>query len=1482
MNKIKQNISKLTLLVLIFWNFNYILINTSFASKQKTIPNILSVWIPDTNKLKERNKKTDWIIVKFKKSKLDMKSNSSIQVLNNIASSKWLNLDKTFKEKNISLFKLKDKSISLEKTILNFKKDANVESVQANYIYYPTAINSNDTHNNNLWWFDNFWQSVNSQTWTIWADISWNKAINIFSWSSNISNTGVIVAVLDSWVAYNHPDLINQMWDWSNCKNENWVFLGSCSHGYDFADNDTDPRPKYETHWTHVAWIIASQMNNSVWITWVNPNAKIMALRMWDSSFTTLTIIKSIYFAKENGAKIINASFWASWISAFATLEYQAIADFTSAWWLFIAAAGNNNWNNDNIDDRFFPASFWIDNYIVDSSGYLTWSTWAWITTFTWITNIISVAATDNKDNIASFSNYWAQTVNIWAPWVSIYSSILWQITTFSWVSISNFNTWWLNNKWWNLPSTSLRSDIDYPYATLSDTYIQKQIDISNTVNPNLDFSIWCDAWSTWTWTDNYSTDYMSLEFSSWWNFVEYDKYNYTSLSLLNYSAPWFYWKISIPLNVYKSSDFTLKFKWHTDNFQNAEEWCFIYDLSLYWTDNNWNANQYEFLQWTSMAAPYVAWLASLAWSYKPGLSWLDIKQSILNNWDQIASMSGTTSTWKRINAFKTLLSLTETWSITDIKAYSNSWKTLEYNSWTIINTASAYLEWTDSTNNWAIEKYKIDIKDWSWNLLDANIYTSWSSLNSKNNIVWTGVLSSWYTWTILKYVITPVLFDWREWWSKEININYDNINPIFSNISYLNWEIVSSSNITLNWTIVDTNLSWSISINWSWVILNWSWVFSQNINLNPWLNHISLSVYDKAWNNTSSWIDLIRIGTSPITYSSITWTGFIKFEFDSEFAWTWIVLYWTGWNLNNTFTWSYWISHIAEIPFLNDEEVYYYRSYFINNWYDSLYSATWSIKTPKKIDLTVQTGSISYTWNILFTNASWSWIDLDWTWSIKLFSQSWTSHIEIPRNWVKIISSSWAWDWIIEVPYQTVASWIINLPGYTRLANWTFKIWSNSDSLSFSWWSVSVNLDVWNSLNWKIMKIYRSSDNQSSFTYVSECTISAWICSFTTNNFSVFTLLDLTSPDSVPDNFSFTSVSSSELNTAYTSNTITVTWINTSTWITTSTGTLIINWIDSPGQSTVSNWNTVAVRINSSASYSANSSAIVTIWWVSSTYTVTTKWTPVAVSTWWGGWMVTTTPTCLDSQLICKNWVYETISWISCISWNLWKICSLVSTGTTNTWVIINSIVTTNNLKNLIDKINSTPSLNKTYYLKINDLKDISNHYSKKYVDVLINKKIINWYSDKTFRPDNNITRAEYLSILMKAFNIAVDENIKKSSFTDIEYWSWQIKYAQKARDFEISNKSTQFRPNDTITRAEALSMLFKISWISLNTNSTNTFSDTDTETWMSKYINKAKSIWLVSWEVKWNKKYFYPNNNITRAESVKITVKLLNLTWR
>ncbi len=250
------------------------------------------------------------------------------------------------------------------------------------------ALGTNDTYSDLLWSLENTGQAVRGVTGTAGADIhalsAWNLSLG----------TSSVVAVIDSGVLYTHPDLAANMWDGTNCVSDTGAALGSCIHGYDFADSDTDPAPiaassTYE-HGTHVSGTIAALKNNGIGGIGAAPSSVVMALRF---DFDTASEIRAIDFARLNGAKIINASYGGT---QFSQAEYDAIKRFTDAGGIFVAAAGNGSSDNDT--SPIYPAAY-------DLPG------------------IISVAATDQYDSLASFSNYGSTTVDISAPGTNIVST---------------------------------------------------------------------------------------------------------------------------------------------------------------------------------------------------------------------------------------------------------------------------------------------------------------------------------------------------------------------------------------------------------------------------------------------------------------------------------------------------------------------------------------------------------------------------------------------------------------------------------------------------------------------------------------------------------------------------------------------------------------------------------------------------------------------------------------------------------------------------------------------------------------------------------------------------------------------------------------------------------------------------------------------------------------------------------------------------
>ncbi len=136
-------------------------------------------------------------------------------------------------------------------------------------------------------------------------DIAWHvdkvnaPAVWNYNGSTGYNGDGVIVAVVDSGVDYNHIDIAGSMWDGG---------ANYPHHGYDICHDDDDPMDDY-CHGTHVAGIVAGQGNAGTQ-TGIAPGAKIMAVKVLDDTGygTDSDLISGVHFAMYHGADIINLS----------------------------------------------------------------------------------------------------------------------------------------------------------------------------------------------------------------------------------------------------------------------------------------------------------------------------------------------------------------------------------------------------------------------------------------------------------------------------------------------------------------------------------------------------------------------------------------------------------------------------------------------------------------------------------------------------------------------------------------------------------------------------------------------------------------------------------------------------------------------------------------------------------------------------------------------------------------------------------------------------------------------------------------------------------------------------------------------------------------------------------------------------------------------------------------------------------------------
>jgi len=217
----------------------------------------------------------------------------------------------------------------------------------------------------------------------------------------------IVVAVIDTGADYTHSDLAANIWTNSKEIPGNGIdddgngFIDDL-HGYDFYNNDGDPRDD-NGHGTHVSGTIGAVGNNSIGVAGMIWKVRIMPVKFLGAggNGSTSGAISAISYAVSNGAKILNNS-WGG--GGYSQALQNAIKNANDKGVLVVAAAGNEK--NDNDASPSYPAS---------------------------LTGVIAVAATDSSGNLASFSNYGANSVQIAAPGVNILST--WPNSYYAWNS---------------------------------------------------------------------------------------------------------------------------------------------------------------------------------------------------------------------------------------------------------------------------------------------------------------------------------------------------------------------------------------------------------------------------------------------------------------------------------------------------------------------------------------------------------------------------------------------------------------------------------------------------------------------------------------------------------------------------------------------------------------------------------------------------------------------------------------------------------------------------------------------------------------------------------------------------------------------------------------------------------------------------------------------------------------------------------------
>jgi len=268
-----------------------------------------------------------------------------------------------------------------------------VEVAEPDFIVFTTANLPNDDNFNRLWGMHNTGQNFGLAD----ADIDAPEA-----WDKTTGSRAIKVAVIDTGVDYNHPDLAANIWINPNeiagdgIDNDGNGFIDDV-RGWDFHDNENNPMD-IEGHGTHCAGTIGGVGNNSIGVAGVNWEVSIVPIRFLGPYGGSISdAIDSVNYATGIGVHLSSNS-WGG--GGYSELLKSAIAAAGEANQLFVAAAGNDGQNIETGDN--YPSGYTFDDAI---------------------DNVIAVASVDRNDNISYFSNYAVTKVDLGAPGSAIYST---------------------------------------------------------------------------------------------------------------------------------------------------------------------------------------------------------------------------------------------------------------------------------------------------------------------------------------------------------------------------------------------------------------------------------------------------------------------------------------------------------------------------------------------------------------------------------------------------------------------------------------------------------------------------------------------------------------------------------------------------------------------------------------------------------------------------------------------------------------------------------------------------------------------------------------------------------------------------------------------------------------------------------------------------------------------------------------------------
>lgn len=520
---------------------------------------------------------------------------------------------------------------TVEQAVARLEAQPGVVAASPNWVIHGDAV-PNDPRFGELWGLSNAGQAVNGATGVADADIDAPEA-----WDLTTGSSGIVVAVIDTGIAYDHPDLVNRIF--VNTAEANGTpgvdddgngFVDDV-RGWDFVQDDNDPRD-LNGHGTHTAGTIGAAGNDGTGVTGVAQDVRILPLRILGANNSGLVSdsVAAINYARAIGARIVSGSYGGG---PFTQAERDAIAAAPNT--LFVFSAGNNGRDNDrpevsSSDRPNYPCSY-------DPA------------------TIVCVAATDQSDGLASFSNFGATTVDVGAPGVNVLSAMPAYAALFSddfESGLAKWTTGGTNNTW----GIQTVTDATSPSHVLADSpagsYVASTSSFVRTAAPvSLAGQVGCRLNMQLRIRSQITLDGVIVETST--NGTTFS----TRTSFSGFTTNNAFRARSIDLSLHDGAPSVwLGFRFVSNDDTTVEDGVQIDDVAIRCLTSTFAGTEFQLLDGTSMAAPHVSGVAALALAFEPTLTPAQLKANLLAAVDPVAALAGKTVTGGRVNAYRTLL----------------------------------------------------------------------------------------------------------------------------------------------------------------------------------------------------------------------------------------------------------------------------------------------------------------------------------------------------------------------------------------------------------------------------------------------------------------------------------------------------------------------------------------------------------------------------------------------------------------------------------------------------------------------------------------------------------------------------------------------------------------------------------------------------------------------------------------------------------